>query len=92
MPAEWVAQSLRARVATGNGLHYGYQWWVGSLDWQGRKLAWSAAFGNGGGGQRLFVVPDLDVAVVTTAGAYNDPNIAGAVDHLFKQIVAALQK
>jgi CubicO group peptidase (beta-lactamase class C family) len=90
VPAEWVAQSLRPHIATGNGLSYGYQWWTGSLDWRDRKLAWSAAFGNGG--QRLFVVPDLDVALVITAGAYNDPAIAGTVNELFGQIIAAVQE
>jgi CubicO group peptidase (beta-lactamase class C family) len=89
VPAEWVAQSLRPHIATGTGLSYGYQWWAGSIDWRGRKLAWSAAFGNGG--QRLFVVPDLDVALVITAGAYDDPAIAGTVNQLFGQIIAAVQ-
>src|SRR5262249_5599421 len=89
MPAEWVAESLRPRVTTDRGPHYGYQWWAGSLDRLGRELSWSAGFGNGG--QRLFVVPDLDVAIVITAGAYNDPAIAGTVRRLFEQIIAAVQ-
>ena len=54
-----------------------------------RVLAGSAGFGNGG--QRLFVVPDLDVAIVITAGAYDDPAIAGTVRQLFEQIIAAVQ-
>ncbi len=89
VPAEWVAQSLQPRVATDRGLHYGYQWWAGSLDRQGRELNWSGGFGNGR--QRLFVVPDLDVAVVITAGDYNDPAIVGTVNQLFEQIIAAVR-
>jgi CubicO group peptidase (beta-lactamase class C family) len=89
VPAEWVTESLRPRVPTDRGLHYGYQWWAGSVDRQGREVAWSAGFGNGG--QRLFLVPDLDMAIVITAGVYNDPAIVGAANQLFQQIIAAVQ-
>src|SRR6266403_6309056 len=58
VPADWVAESLRPHIAAGDGLGYGYQWWTGTVDREGKKLAWSAGFGNGG--QRLFVVPELD--------------------------------
>jgi CubicO group peptidase (beta-lactamase class C family) len=90
VPSDWVTASLRPHIATGDGLHYGYQWWTGTVDREGKKLAWSAAFGNGG--QRLFVVPDLDLTVVITAGAYNDPQIRHAVARVFRRIVAALRE
>jgi CubicO group peptidase (beta-lactamase class C family) len=89
VPAAWLAQTMRPRVAAGHGLEYGYHWWAGSAGWQGLKWAWSAAFGNGG--QRLFVVPDLDLAVVLTAGEYNDPKIAATVNGLFRRMVAAVR-
>jgi len=69
-------------------LHYGYQWWTGTVEWHGRPLAWSAGFGNGG--QRLIVVPELDLTVVVTAGAYNQPDIARTVSQLFREIVATV--
>src|SRR5438477_12917241 len=87
VPADWVAESLRPHIATGDGLGYGYQWWTGTVDWEGKKLAWSAGFGNGG--QRRFVVPELDLTVVVTAGAYNDPQIRRTVTEIFRQIVAS---
>lgn len=52
--------------------------------------AGGAAFGNGG--QRLFLVPRLNLAVVMTAGAYNDAGIAIKEMELFRQIIAAVQR
>jgi hypothetical protein len=37
------------------------------------------------------VVPELDLAVVITAGAYNDPHIRETVTEIFRQIVAAVR-
>jgi CubicO group peptidase (beta-lactamase class C family) len=90
VPAAWVAESLRPHIATRNGLGYGYQWWTGTVVWEGKPLAWSAGFGNGG--QRLYVVPDLDLAVVITAGAYNDALIGRIVADVFKEIVASVRR
>jgi CubicO group peptidase (beta-lactamase class C family) len=91
VPAEWIAATLQPRISTGIAdLQYGYQWWAGSVQWKNRPLPWSAAFGNGG--QRVFVVPDLDLTVVFTAGAYGDPRSAPFVNALFKNIVAAVEE
>ena len=88
VPAAWVSESLRPHIAVDDeGLGYGYQWWTGTVDWHGTQLPWGAAFGNGG--QRLFLVPDLDLAVVATAGAYNQREIGGVVRRLLGAIVAA---
>ena len=89
VPADWVAESLRSHIATGDSLGYGYQWWTGTVPWEGRTLEWSAGFGNGG--QRLFVVPALDLTVVITAGVYNDPQIGRTVREIFRQIVATVR-
>lgn len=91
VPADWIAASMQPRLDTGIAdFQYGYQWWLGPVDWHGRKLRWSAAFGNGG--QRIFVVPDLDMTVVITAGAYGDPQIAPRVNACFKDIISTVQE
>jgi CubicO group peptidase (beta-lactamase class C family) len=95
VPEAWIAESLRPHVSTGSvrisdfpqELGYGYLWWTGRIAWKGRELAWSAAVGNGG--QRIYVVPGLDLTVVTTAGEYGSPKIGAAVGHIFAGIVAA---
>ncbi len=71
VPASWIDASFRRRVAADPPLGYGYQWWRTVVRGQGGMLPVVAAFGNGG--QRLFLVPQLDLAVVVTAGQYNQP-------------------
>ncbi|PNS09045.1 serine hydrolase domain-containing protein [Solilutibacter silvestris] len=91
VPAEWIDASLKPRLDTGfDGTRYGYQWWTGSLQWRGKNLPWAAAFGNGS--QRIFVVPDLDLCVVVTAGAYGDVAVARRVDLLLQDIVATVDR
>jgi CubicO group peptidase (beta-lactamase class C family) len=87
---DWIAQSLREHIPTGGHLGYGYFWWTGTVPWHGTQVPWGAAFGNGG--QRLFLVPALDLAVAMTAGAYNDPRIAKTEMRVFEQIIAAVQR
>lgn len=92
VPAEWIAASLRPRILTGfDGVHYGYQWWTGSVDWQGQSLRWGAAFGHGN--QRVYVVHELDLTVVVTAGAYGEnlKTAARRVHGFFQDIIATVQ-
>ena len=99
MPAAWVEASTRTHLETplrlppgaAEPLGYGYQWWTGRSDWNsGRRVAWSAAFGNGG--QRLYVVPALDLTVVITAGDYGAQPINAVVQRLFERIVASVRQ
>jgi CubicO group peptidase (beta-lactamase class C family) len=85
--ADWIDRALRPHVATGQGPGYGYQFWTGAIDHRGRRLPWAAGFGNGG--QRLYLVPALDLVVVTTAGGYNEQPINRAVHCLFERVAAA---
>ena len=74
LPAGWVAELTRPRIQTrinteGYGaLSYGYQWWLGRSFLNGHHLPLIAGFGNGG--QRLFVVPELDLVVAINAAHY----------------------
>jgi CubicO group peptidase (beta-lactamase class C family) len=96
VPERWIADSLRERLKTGiripeadgEELGYGQQWWTGRVGWKELDLAWAAAFGNGG--QRIFVVPDLDLTVVTTAGEYGSARIVRTVQEIFEEIVASV--
>lgn len=54
------------------------------MNWRGSPLPWRAAGGNGD--QRIFVVPDLDIAVVFTAGADGDPRTIRQVQKYFQTL------
>ncbi len=91
VPAEWVAASLQPSITIDQGpFRYGHHWWHGQLPHAGGSVAWTAGVGNGG--QRLFLVPDLDLAVVFTAGAYGEKSEqTGRREYaLFRRIVGSV--
>lgn len=81
LPASWIDESTKPRVnAEGHvALYYGYHWWLGRSLINGHDLTWTAGFGSGG--QRLFIVPDLDLVVVVNG--FDRPAISNAVFNQF---------
>jgi CubicO group peptidase (beta-lactamase class C family) len=74
IPAEWLKHSFMPAVSMPDGRRYGYQWYVGAVPIGdgARGVRWEetiSAMGNGG--QRLFLLPRLDLVVVVTAGNYD---------------------
>lgn len=68
--AGWVAQSIVPRTAPeGEGDQYGYGWHLSSVPVDGKNYDVVSAGGNGG--QLAIVVPSLDLAMMITAGNYN---------------------
>lgn len=84
VPASWLRTALAPCGGKGD---YGYQWWSGTVWISGQQVGWQGALGNGG--QRLFVVPALDLVVVTTAGEYDDGTVGRTQRYLLEQVIAA---
>jgi CubicO group peptidase (beta-lactamase class C family) len=76
LPAGWLAECLTPRVSADEQRRYSYQWYVGDFEYGSREQPhldrWVGCFGQGG--QRLFVMPDLDLVVAITAGNYGTPD------------------
>jgi CubicO group peptidase (beta-lactamase class C family) len=87
--AEWIAQSTAPRFQAvgyfGGTLFYGYQWWMGRSLTGGKETKWIGAFGWGG--QRIFIVPELDIVMMTTAAQYGQPKEGLAAIDILTNIV-----
>jgi len=75
--AEWVKAAVEPHTATDSnlGLSYGYQWWMYS--------AMGAYAALGRDGQTVFVVPDRQLIIVTTAATSGH----AAIFKLIKQYI-----
>lgn len=72
VPSGWIEAATAAEVQTTDPfLRYGYQWWLAGSNFGDAQTPWVAGFGRGG--QRVFILPDLELVVVVTAGNYRDP-------------------
>ena len=65
VPESWVEASFVGRTPSPRerGRFYGYGWWIRQMAGQATYYAW------GYGGQFIFLVPDLDLAIVTTSSS-----------------------
>jgi CubicO group peptidase (beta-lactamase class C family) len=64
IPSRWIERSWEPRGRSSfSGQMYGYGWWIRDLADHRVYYAW------GFGGQYIFVVPDLDLVVVSTSSA-----------------------
>ena len=68
---QWVEQATQRHAATNiNFFHgnfdYGYLWYSTPVSWHGKNI--NTFFADGWGGQYIWLVPDLDLVAVMTAG------------------------
>jgi CubicO group peptidase (beta-lactamase class C family) len=94
IPPDWIMQSVIPRFqATGyfGGLFfYGYQWWMGRSLAEGNEVKWVAAMGWGG--QRILVIPALDIVMMTTSGLFGRPKEGmGALDILANSVIPSVR-
>jgi CubicO group peptidase (beta-lactamase class C family) len=83
----WIETSLKPMVATGDGLSYGYFWFLDEAPVLGAPKPWVAGFGNGG--QRLWLMPALGIACVIYSGAYNALDAWVSPTRIWREIVLA---
>lgn len=77
----WVEAATQKRVDTGGRLGYGYQWWIYPTH--------NAYAALGRDGQTIFVIPDFDLIVVTTARINGHDPVFELID---QYIIPAVEK
>ncbi len=83
----WITRSLAPAISTEDGLGYGCFWFLGEAPALGRTRPWMAGFGNGG--QRLWLMPEADVACVVFSGNYNAQEAWVSPTRIWREIVLA---
>ena len=68
VPESWIESSISARVSVNDNEEYGLGWWLS----RGDPFLFEA---NGRGGQRITIVPELDLVVVMTGGGFEPGDI-----------------
>jgi CubicO group peptidase (beta-lactamase class C family) len=64
----WIDAATAPHIMGEALFFYGYQFWLGRSLVNGHEVEWTAAVGLGG--QRLYVIPDLDMVVALNSGMY----------------------
>jgi CubicO group peptidase (beta-lactamase class C family) len=64
----WIDAATAPHIMGEALFFYGYQFWLGRSLVNGHEVEWPAAVGLGG--QRLYVIPELDMVVAVNSGMY----------------------
>lgn len=81
IPTSWVVEATTVQTIMAPSHYgefgYGYQTWIEKLS-DGKRTIWTAS-ANGSGGQLIYIVPTLDIIIVTNGTKYRDtPHYGGA--------------
>ena len=68
IPSAWLDAATAPHIMGEFLFFYGYQFWLGRSLLNGHEVKWTAAVGLGG--QRLYVIPELDMVVALNSGMY----------------------
>jgi CubicO group peptidase (beta-lactamase class C family) len=84
---DWIAASTQTHI-TGLGLGYGYQWWRGKAFIDDQTI--EIRYASGHGGQKIFIIPHLDLVAVFTSKVFNPTGHSGPERMLIKYILPAM--
>ncbi|WP_162162984.1 serine hydrolase domain-containing protein [Gorillibacterium massiliense] len=67
IPEAWVEESTKKQITVASGVDYGYLFWLETMGAKDGSPGYSTFRADGAGGQKIVVVPELDLVVVVTA-------------------------
>jgi CubicO group peptidase (beta-lactamase class C family) len=83
----WIAESTKPRVRVEEDTEYGYLIWLRAFEARGKK--YQAVYMSGNGGNKVVVVPELDLAVVVSTRNYNTKGMHEATDQVLGDYLLA---
>ena len=87
----WVKTSTEPHVRIDDQTLYGYLWWLKSF--KSGEHAHPAYFMSGNGGNKVVVLPDLDMVVVITSTNYNTKGMHEQTEKLLTDyLLAAVER
>jgi CubicO group peptidase (beta-lactamase class C family) len=90
----WVEASLAPIVPIGASDryadHYGYMWYSKAYQVNGKRLR--VHFASGNGGNKIYIVPSLDVVVAITSTAYGQPRGQKRSEQILLRVLDAATK
>ncbi|MGD8391806.1 MAG: serine hydrolase [Desulfobacterales bacterium] len=84
---EWVTQSTQNHIDA-LGIGYGYQWWIGKTKINNQTI--KVLFASGHGGQKIFIIPQLDLIAVFTSRVFNSKGHSAPEGFLLKYIIPSI--
>jgi CubicO group peptidase (beta-lactamase class C family) len=83
---EWVKASITPTISVGQGVKYGFKWWLFEYGNDNSKYAWA---GSGFGGQWPIVIPEYDIVAVFTGWNITRGNSSLRVTEAIKRLINA---
>lgn len=94
VPADWITRCTTPAVSADELRRYGYQWFLLDIGF-GKPRGWAVGrlermwMAQGEGGQRLFIIPALQLLIAVTAGNYERDDQGIPPTRVLREIVLA---
>ena len=94
IPADWIRRCTTPAVSADELRRYGYQWFLLDVAF-GKPKGWAAGrlermwMAQGEGGQRLYIIPALQLVIAVTAGNYERDDQSMPPTRILREIVLA---
>ena len=94
VPGAWITRSVTPFVSTDEARRYGYQWFVLDIAF-GKPRGWAPGrlermwTAQGEGGQRLFIIPALQLVIAITSGNYGAQDQGIPPARILREVILA---
>jgi len=92
IPKEWVSESTKKHIEADTKRDYGYLFWLQDINDKVHSKTYSTISADGYGGQKIVIIPDLDMVVVITANSQSSSkDNSGDEEIIWDYVLPAVQ-